>query len=259
MIGLDVANGQVYWTDFVLGVIRGNVDGTGYTVLGGSGNPTNRYTALGLDLVRRHIFFSEPEGPGILWRMDMDGKNLVVIDPKIGVDGDDWAVNALTVDAQNGYIYYSHGMTGADQILRMGLDGSNKTVLVADTGRDPLGIALGPNNTMYWICDTGQSVGTAKTDGTYNIDQLFAPLDTDTGFGIAAYVPVVSTPARISGIKVQNSTVTITWQGGTPPYQLQRRGSLTTGSWLNVGTTTSTTQGTDTVSAQPMFYRIQSN
>src|ERR1035438_4761972 len=112
----------------------------------------------------------------------------------------------------------------------MGLDGSNKTVLVANTGRDPLGIALGPNNTMYWICDTGQLVGTSKTDGTYNINQLFAPLGTDTGFGIAAYIPAVSTPSRISGIKVQNSTVTINWQGGTPPYQLQRRGSLTTGS-----------------------------
>jgi hypothetical protein len=259
MLGLDLPNGQIYWTDFSLGVIRGNLDGTGYTVLGGSGNSTNRYTALGLDLVHRHIFFSEPEGPGILWRMDMDGKNLVVIDPKIGVDGDDWAVNSLTVDAQNGYIYYPHGMTGADQILRMNLDGSNKTILVADTGRDPVGIALGPNNTMYWICDIGQSVGTAKTDGTYNFDQLFAPLDTATGFGIAAYVPIVPTPVRISGINVQNSTVNITWQGGTAPYQLQRRGSLTQGSWQNVGTTTSTTQATDTVTSQPMFYRVQSN
>jgi hypothetical protein len=259
MIGLDLANGQVYWTDFYLGVIRGNLDGTGYTVLGGSGNPTNRYTALALDLVRRHIFFSEPEGPGMLWRMDMDGKNLVLIDPEIGVDGDDWAVNSMTLDAQNGYIYYPHGMTGADQIIRMNLDGSNKTVLVADTGRDPVGIALGPNDTMYWVCDIGQSVGTARTNGTYNINQLFAPLATATGFGIAAYVPVVSTPARISGIKVQNSTVTITWQGGTPPYQLQRRGSLTQGSWLDVGTTTSTTQATDTVTGQAMFYTIKSN
>jgi hypothetical protein len=259
MLGLDLANGQLYWTDFSLGVIRGNLDGTGYTVLGGSGNSTNRYTALGLDLVRRHIFFSEPEGPGILWRMDMDGKNLVVIDPKIGVDGDDWAVNSMTVDAQNGYIYYPHGMTGADQIIRMGLDGSNKTVLVANTGRDPVGIALGPNNTIYWVCDIGQSVGTAKTDGTSSLNSLFAPLATDSGFGIAAYVPVVSTPARISGITVQNSTVTITWQGGTPPYQLQRRGSLTQGLWLDVGTTTSTIQATDTVNSQPMFYRIKSN
>jgi len=189
----------------------------------------------------------------------MDGKNLVVIDPKIGVDGDDWAVNSLTVDAQNGYIYYPHGMTGADQILRMNLDGSNKTVLVADTGRDPVGIALGPNDTIYWVCDIGQSVGTARTNGTYNLNQLFAPLDTATGFGIAAYVPVASTPAHISGINVQNSTVTITWQGGTPPYQLQRRGSLTLGSWQDVGTTTSTTQATDTVSGQSMFYRVRSN
>ena len=147
MLGLDTANGQVYWTDFYLGVIRGNLDGTGSTVFGGSGNPTNRYTALALDLVRRHIYFSDPQGPGMLWRMDMDGRNLVLIDAEIGAAGDDWAVNAMTLDAQNGYIYYTHAMTGADQIIRMNLDGSNQTVLLADTGREPLGIALGPDNT----------------------------------------------------------------------------------------------------------------
>ncbi len=258
MLGLDLAKGQIYWTDFSLGVIRGNLDGTGFTVLGGSGNSTNRYTGLALDLAHRHIYFSEPQGAGMLWRMDMDGQNRVLVDPQIGVDGDDWAVNAITLDADNGYLYYTHAMTGADQVLRMNLNGSNKTVMVANAGREPLGIGLGPNNTMYWVCGGGKQVGTARTDGTWGLNPLL-PTDSITGFGIAAYVPILPTAVSITGIKAQNSTVSITWQGGTPPYQLQRRGSLTQGTWENVDSATSATQATNTVSTQPMFYRVQSN
>jgi hypothetical protein len=255
MIDLDLANGHVYWTTFYQGVMRGNLDGTGYTVLGGM-DPTNTYTALALDLVRCHIYFAEPQGLGILFRMDMNGGNKVEIARDLGTG--EWPVNAMTLDANHGYIYYTHAVPGADQIKRMNLDGSNQTVLLADAGREPLGIALAPNDTMFWVCGGGKSVGTAKRDGSANINQLIAPLDTVTGFGIAAvYVPPAA--LRITGIRVKDSTVNVTWEGGLPPYQLQRRGSLTQGSWEDVGTETSATQATDTVSGQGMFYKIRSN
>ncbi len=257
MIGLDLANGKIYWTDFYLGVCCGNIDGTGYTLLGGSGNETNRYTELALDLVNRHIYFGEPQGAGMLWRMDMDGKNKVLISAEIGVTGDDWAVNSMTLDAQNGYIYVPHAMTGADQVIRMNLDGSNKTIIASNIGREPLGICLGPNDTMYWICGSGAVLGTAKRDGSAVITPLQAA-DTTTGFGIAAYIPEVVASLKIAGISVKNSTATISWQGGTPPYQLQRRSSLTQGSWENVGSTTTATEATDTVTGSAMFYRVQS-
>jgi hypothetical protein len=68
----------------------------------------------------------------------------------------------------------------------------------------------------------------------------------------------VSRP-EITGVSVNAGIITISWEGGTPPYQLQRRGSVTGGNWEDVGGTTSSTQATDTLGVGPMFYRVGSN
>jgi len=44
--------------------------------------------------------------------------------------------------------------------------------------------------------------------------------------------------------------------GGQGPYQLQRRNSVTSGTWENVGYTTSSSQGTDALGMDMMFYRV---
>ena len=44
---------------------------------------------------------------------------------------------------------------------------------------------------------------------------------------------------QITSVKVEPPTVTVTWTGGQGTYQLQRRTSLTTGDWENVGAPTS--------------------
>jgi hypothetical protein len=66
-------------------------------------------------------------------------------------------------------------------------------------------------------------------------------------------------PVRITTVSKDAANIIITWSGGTPPYQLQRRNSLSSGSWENVGSATSNTQATDTLSAGPMFYRVGSD
>jgi hypothetical protein len=65
-----------------------------------------------------------------------------------------------------------------------------------------------------------------------------------------------SVPLRLSTPTVANGTVTLSWQGGLAPYQIQRRASLATGQWENVGSPTSAMQGTDTAAAGSMFYRV---
>lgn len=71
--------------------------------------------------------------------------------------------------------------------------------------------------------------------------------------------PLPASGPEITGVSVNGGIITISWEGGTPPYQLQRRGSVTSGNWEDVGGTTSSTQATDTIGVGPMFYRVGSN
>lgn len=64
--------------------------------------------------------------------------------------------------------------------------------------------------------------------------------------------------ATITGVTLNaaGTELTITWSGGTPPYQLQRRSSLNTGSWANEGAADATTSRTVPVTADPGFFQV---
>lgn len=72
---------------------------------------------------------------------------------------------------------------------------------------------------------------------------------------------VVSTgpqiPLTIGSIVRNGSTVTINWSGGKPPFQLQKRASLTGGDWQDVGAPTSSTSASDVLSGDSAFYRVR--
>jgi hypothetical protein len=72
-------------------------------------------------------------------------------------------------------------------------------------------------------------------------------------------VPQSGAGPEITGISVNGGNITISWQGGNPPYQLQRRGNVATGNWEDVGAPTNDTQATDAIGVGPMFYRVGSN
>jgi hypothetical protein len=243
MLALDLANGHVYWTDHFKGVIRGNLDGTGYTVLGGS---AATYTALALDLVNGHIYYGEPSLTGVLFRMDLDGQNNVEIARDIA--NVPYNFNAIALDVPNGHIYYT--LLDANEIKRMDLDGSNQVTLLTDAGLLPHGITLAGDR-IYWVGGFGQRLGTAKLDGTTDVKLRLASHGSNFGFGVAALVQL-----RITNISLAGSNVNITWQGDAGPYQLQRRASLTQGDWENVGAPTTANQATDTITGDSMFYRV---
>jgi len=68
----------------------------------------------------------------------------------------------------------------------------------------------------------------------------------------------VTPPGIVIGPVTRNgSTLTLTWSGGNPPYQVQRRTTLSGGTWLNEGTPTSSTSATVALSGSEGYFRIQ--
>ncbi|MBE0542591.1 MAG: DUF5050 domain-containing protein [Verrucomicrobia bacterium] len=248
MLQLDVANGHVYWTDYFQGVIRGNLDGTGYTLLGG-GPGSVQYTAIDLDLANGQIYFNDPTQMGVLFRMDFSGLNAVELARNISTI-DSWHFNTVSLDVANNNIYYADA--GTHEIKRMDLAGTNPALILVDPVAIPFGVAHGPGNTLYWVA-RAQRLASANIDGAN-----YTPSIIGTGltpFGIAIH----STPlprVEITAIRVAGSVVTITWEGGVGPFQLQRRASLMTGQWENVGDPTTAREVTDSVSSEQMFYQI---
>lgn len=97
-----------------------------------------------------------------------------------------------------------------------------------------------------------------QVDGSSGLDLSVVGIGT-TPFGIAVLPHAPVGGIQITGISVADSTVTITWEGGVGPFQLQRRAAVAQGAWEDVGAPTSTNQATDSVGAQQMFYRVKGN
>lgn len=66
----------------------------------------------------------------------------------------------------------------------------------------------------------------------------------------------VPAPVKITASTISNGNFVIKWKGGTPPFQLQRRAALDSGTWENVGSTTTATEASDTLGTGPAFYRV---
>lgn len=66
----------------------------------------------------------------------------------------------------------------------------------------------------------------------------------------------VPAPLKITASTISNGNFVIKWKGGTPPFQLQRRTSLDSGTWENVGGTTTANEASDTLGTVPAFYRV---
>ena len=69
---------------------------------------------------------------------------------------------------------------------------------------------------------------------------------------------VIATPAQSPTLSVSRSgnTLSLTWTGSTGSWQLQKRTDLSTGTWQNVGSATSTGSATDTTAGTQGFYRL---
>jgi hypothetical protein len=73
------------------------------------------------------------------------------------------------------------------------------------------------------------------------------------------FVPAPSASGpQLQSITRSGTTLTLAWTGGTPPYQVQKRASLSTGAWANDPTAVITaTSATVTLTGGVGFYRVQ--
>lgn len=139
----------------------------------------------------------------------------------------------------NGQLSDTH--VGSDSSPGTGLTGAVRAGQMA---------AIGRNGTQSLGFFNGAVDDIAIWDRALTLDEI--------GY-IAGGHPAVSEAAAsvsVKGISVQGQNVTITWEGGNGNYQLQRRASLSSGTWENVGAVTSDTQGQDTITGKSMFYRV---
>lgn len=112
-----------------------------------------------------------------------------------------------------------------------------------------LGIAVGTPLTVA----ASYSQSPAGTHDAVAITSNFSlpvPAQQASGGGQATITSVTVNAAQ--------TELTITWTGGTPPYQLQRRSSLSSGAWANEGASDATTTRTVPVGSDPGYFQVLS-
>ena len=119
-----------------------------------------------------------------------------------------------------------------------------------------------------WHAITGLAGGWAipvPTTATYSLTfsgpPLLNPLMRTATVGSSSVLADVKvSPAAVPfalGIRtVAGGQLVLEWSGGTPPYQVQRSPSLSSGSWTNVGPVTSATTFSVSSSGSRGFYRV---
>lgn len=175
------STGQIFWTDYVLGVNTGNVNGTGYRVLGGGGSA---YTSIDLDRSTGQVYYGDPTNNGMLYRMNSDETHENVAGP---LTAGNWEFNSHVIDQVTGDLYYSD--TAAHTINRLG-DGTP----VVSGLTSPFGIAL-LDDYFYWV--GGGNLGRVGVDGL-NAEILASGID-GTAFGVTV-IPEPGTYAAIFGL-----------------------------------------------------------
>ena len=74
-----------------------------------------------------------------------------------------------------------------------------------------------------------------------------------SGLQLVRDLPPPQNPV-ITGIAVEGDNLRLTWTGGTAPFQVQRRSSLTSGGWDSAGTPTTTRTALVPLGADPVAY-----
>lgn len=140
----------------------------------------------------------------------------------------------------NGELKDTH--IGHDSSVGTGLTGTVQSGQVAGIGRDGA-------NAQYFFTGAVDDIavwGRALTQAEIAYLSAGHPVPS----------AVQPAPLVISSTTIQGGRIVIQWTGGKGPFQLQRRSSLTEGTWENVGEPVTGTSASDSVDAQMKFYRV---
>jgi hypothetical protein len=192
-LAVDAVRGHVYWIDRSAGSIRraNLADGSNViTILSGLQRPMG----LALDNANRLYwteFFDVEFGPGAIKRADITGTNVITLNTTFGGQP-----TGLTLDLDNGKVYWAQSKGAQYNLNRMNLDGSN---VQNDVALAPLncvheigGIAVnGPASQLYWLdanCQFGfydNGIYTATVPyGFGNYIRFTMPITTTSGLAI---------------------------------------------------------------------------
>ncbi len=186
MLSLDTVGGHVYWTEYTGQVMRSDLSGGGVQTIM---DDAARYTPLGLDRANQRLYASDPALGPELWISDFDGSNKIQSpDSPFG----NWSTNAMEIFGD--LMYYSHG----SEIRVSPLDDLTSFTTLADGIGLPLGLAVAPNDLIYWGARNDQAIGVVGLDGT-GANTTFMDLTGIVGgdsnpFGVAV-IPEPSTYA----------------------------------------------------------------
>ena len=64
-------------------------------------------------------------------------------------------------------------------------------------------------------------------------------------------------PLQMSGMTMTNSVATISWNGGTPPFQLQQKGTMSDTNWLDLGAPLTNRLAQINVPENQSFFRVR--
>jgi hypothetical protein len=170
-IAVDVAAGQIYWTNMGTpkandgSVERADLDGRNRTAIvpqGGTFTPKQ----IQLEAKSRKLYWCDREGMRVM-RADLDGSNVETLvdasqgDPRPGPDATKWCVG-VAIDVDGGKVYWTQkgpDNAGKGRILRAGIDvppgqtASNRADIevIYDGLPEPIDLDLDlKNRVLYW-------------------------------------------------------------------------------------------------------------
>jgi DNA-binding beta-propeller fold protein YncE len=170
-IAVDVAAGQIYWTNMGNpkandgSVERADLDGRNRTAIvpqGGTFTPKQ----IQLEAKSRKLYWCDREGMRVM-RADLDGSNVETLvdasqgDPRPGPDATKWCVG-VAIDVDGGKVYWTQkgpDNAGKGRILRAGIDvppgqtASNRADIevIYDGLPEPIDLDLDlKNRVLYW-------------------------------------------------------------------------------------------------------------
>ena len=186
-IGLDLANGKVYWSDRdVNRISRANLDGSNVEhIVTGLGDPRH----LDIDVTNGKVYWTDDSTGALngVFRAALDGSGVEHLVTGIG------RPHGIALDLDGANIYWTDGANSNNgNIYRSGLDGMNAQVVVSGLGK-PKGIALDLDaGKMYWTDSLLDKVQRANLDGSSIEDIVPVTLGDSTGIALTP-IPEPST------------------------------------------------------------------
>jgi subtilase family serine protease len=186
----------------------------------------------------------------------------------------------VSMAADNIWVVWDNGSTGAfggtsaaaplwaafmALVNQQAVANGNPTIGFAN----PALYAIG-TGTNYSSCFHDITTGNNRNSGSPYKFTAVAGYDLCTGLGTPAGQPLINAlaggtnvasvvPATMAQISMQTAALVLSWNGGTPPFQVQSCTNLASGIWQNVGALTSNYSLAISPGAPAAAYRIQNS